>query len=411
MFSFIARQPIFDRNKKMIAYELLYRDGMNNSFPDVSSEYATSKIISDQFLCAPIPRLTGKNDLFINVPHQMIINGTSEQLPADKVVIEILEDAVPDLNLLNAVEKMHALGFHFALDDFTLHKDWDVFLKYVSVLKFDIRSNTSKEILDYIQRKKPLLHGISFLAEKIENSEEFEIFKEAGFHLFQGYFFSKPHIVSNKSLTPHQNISLTLLSEVSKENPDLSRIEKTLKRDLTLSYKIMRYVRNVSSYSRNVTFPQKITLKDILLYIGNNELRRFFSIAVLDNTTELQDAEIYHTSMVRAKFCELIAIKIKSTCLPSDSFFCGLFSMLDAILGIPLEDLVTQLPLSDEVKNALCEQKGNLYVILKLVIHYELLDWENTSKLCQELGIDEFSVIESMQTAIKWADNNHNRAD
>ena len=120
MYSFIARQPIFNLDMNTVAYELLFRDGMTNRFPDVSAEYATSRMISDQFLCIPVPRIANNHSSFINVPHQMIINGLGDTLPNEKVVIEILENAVPDDALFCAVKDMHDRGYQLALDDFTM---------------------------------------------------------------------------------------------------------------------------------------------------------------------------------------------------------------------------------------------------------------------------------------------------
>ncbi|WP_320339042.1 EAL and HDOD domain-containing protein, partial [Citrobacter farmeri] len=174
---------------------------MNNAFPDVSPEYATSRMISDQFLCIPVPRIANNHSSFINVPHQMIINGLGDTLPNEKVVIEILENAVPDDALFCAVKDMHDRGYQLALDDFTMDDEWDRFMQYISVIKFDVRDNDYEDIRQYIHRKSQLLQGIKFLAEKVETRDEFELYSRAGFALFQGFFFSRPEILRNKCLS------------------------------------------------------------------------------------------------------------------------------------------------------------------------------------------------------------------
>ena len=146
MYGFIARQPIFNPEMKTVAYELLFRDGMTNRFPDVSAEYATSRMISDQFLCVPSQRIAGTHTSFINFPSRMVIDRSGEALDKEHVVIEILEDAVPGDELLQAVKEMNAQGYQFALDDFTLAPEWDVFLPYISILKFDVRNYTLAQI-------------------------------------------------------------------------------------------------------------------------------------------------------------------------------------------------------------------------------------------------------------------------
>jgi EAL and modified HD-GYP domain-containing signal transduction protein len=253
MYSYIARQPIFDGEMRTIAYELLFRDGMNNAFPDVSPEYATSRVISDQFLCIPVPRIVCNHRAYINVPHQMLISGLGDTLPHENVVIEILENAIPDDRLFTAVKDLHNRGYQLALDDFTMKDSWDRFLRYISVIKFDIRENSYQDILHYINTKKDRLKATEFLAEKVETKEQFDLYRRAGFSFFQGYFFSRPEVMKNKCL-PQNTLSLCrLMMEVNREAPDFSAIENLLKTDLTLSYKIMRYVRNLLFKSHGIT--------------------------------------------------------------------------------------------------------------------------------------------------------------
>lgn len=156
MYGFIARQPIFNPEMNTVAYELLFRDGMTNRFPDVSAEYATSRMISDQFLCVPSQRIAGAHTSFINFPSRMVIDRSGEALDKESVVIEILEDAVPGAELLQAVREMNAHGYQFALDDFTLAPEWDVFLPYISILKFDVRNYTLAKIKEYLKVRKHL---------------------------------------------------------------------------------------------------------------------------------------------------------------------------------------------------------------------------------------------------------------
>lgn len=404
MYSFIARQPIFDRKMQTVAYELLFRDGMKNSFPDVSPEYATSRVISDQFLCIPIPRIADNHSSFINVPHRMIISGLGDTLPNDKVVIEILEDAIPDDELFLAVRELHDNGYQLALDDFTLDSAWDRFMRYISVIKFDVREKTYHEIDRYLTEKKHLLHGIKFLAEKVETREEFELYSQAGFVLFQGFFFSRPEIIRNKCLSQNPMVLSSLMMEVNRESPDFTVLERLLKNDLTLSYKVMRYVKNMLFKSHGITPSGELTLKEMLMYLGYNEIRRFVSVAALSSIGVSGVSELYRLSMVRGKFCELIAGKLNLASLSYNAFVCGLFSLLDVILEQPMDDLIQQISVPGNVADALCLHKGELFDILNLSLCYEKLSWEETAEICRTLNISEFSVIETMQKATKWAD-------
>ena len=404
MYSYIARQPILNNKMQTVAYELLFRDGMNNVFPDVSPEHATTRIISDQLLCIPILRITDNHRLFINVPHRMIINGLGDTLPNDKVVIEILEDAIPDDELFRAIRELHGRGYQFALDDFTLDSAWDRFLKYISVIKFDIREKTYDEIAGYLREKRHLFHCIKFLAEKVETNEEFERYRQAGFVLFQGFFFSKPEILRNKCLSQNAVALSSMMMEVSKDNPDITVLERLLKNDLTLSYKLMRYVRNILVKSHGITPPEVLTLKEMLMYLGRNEIRRFVSVAALSSIGISSVSELYHLSMVRGKFCELIAEKLNHGSLSYNAFVCGLFSLLDVILEQPMDDLMQEISVPDNVTDALCRHEGELFEILDLSVCYEKFCWEEAARIRGLLNISESNVIAAMQTATKWAD-------
>jgi EAL and modified HD-GYP domain-containing signal transduction protein len=404
MYSFIARQPILNKDMSTVAYELLFRNGMNNKFPNVSPEFATTELISDNFLCIPAVHTVGKNIAFINVPHQLIINGLSDTLPCENVMIEILEDAEPDDELFSAVKNMHSLGYHFALDDFTLEDKWDRFLSYISVIKFDVIETSQTEIINYINSKKYLLGHIKFLAEKIETQEEFNFFKSAGFSYFQGYFFSRPEVIKNKRLSPNTLILNRLMVETCKAETDFTAIENILKSDLTLSYKIMRHVKNMLFKIHGMQLQDNFTLREVLLYLGSNEIRKFVSVAVLANIAGKGVGELYHTSLIRGKFCELVALKKNQYDLSYNAFVCGLFSLLDALLEMPMEDLIEQIILPKNVSEALCEKKGTLFEILSMVKSYECYDWIQTTKLCSMLNIPEFAVIEIMQKSMKWAD-------
>lgn len=404
MYSFIARQPVFDKNMSTVAYELLFRDGMTNRFPDVSSEYATKQIISDLFLSTSLPKLVGNNRCFINFPPEMIVEGFADILPHDKVVIEILETAEPNDELYSAVRRLHGWGYKLALDDFKMENGWERFMPFISIVKFDIRAYSFEEISQYVRQQKKYLSKVKLLAEKVETAEEFEQYKKFGFHLYQGYFYSKPEIIKNKRLTPGKVLQFELIQEVNRPNPDLFKIEKYLKSDLTLSYTLMRYTKNVLFTNRGIERGKNSTLKDTLLWLGINEVRRFVSISCLTNLGTVTTDELYHMSLVRGMFCERIAKATGHDHLASDAFFCGLFSLLDTILGISYEDLFKQITLTDNVVNALAKHEGMLYQFLYLARLYEQQDWDNAAQIMKSFGLEQETVIDAMNHSTQFAD-------
>ncbi|MEG5551963.1 EAL domain-containing protein [Enterobacter wuhouensis] len=406
MYAFIARQPIFNTDMNTVAYELLFRDGMTNRFPDVSAEYATSRMISDQFLCVPSQRIAGTHTSFINFPSRMVIDGSGEALDKDSVVIEILEDAIPGAELLQAVKEMCARGYRFALDDFTLAPEWDVFLPYISILKFDVQHNTLAQIQGYLRSRKAQTAHVQYLAEKVETKEEFKIYRDAGFTLFQGYFFCRPEIIKYKRLSQNQLAIFRLQMEVGRNKPDFRIIESLIKTDLTLSYKIMRYMKHTAfKYGGSINF-SKLTLSEVLMYLGENQIRRFVAVVVLACAGNDTVNELYPLSMMRGKFCELIAQKMDKPLLAENAFICGLFSLLDTLLDLPMVELMKQIAVPQSVSNALCHQEGVLADIVTLCRYYEQQNWDEALRMGQALRLSEEDVVEAMRMATIWAGEN-----
>jgi len=406
MYAFIARQPIFNRDINTVAYELLFRDGMTNRFPDVSAEYATSRMISDQFLCVPSQRIAGTHTSFINFPSRMIIDRSGEALDKDNVVIEILEDSVPGDELLEAVIAMHDRGYRFALDDFTLAPEWDAFLPYISVLKFDVRNNTFEQIEHYLKQRKNLTGHIKYLAEKVETKEEFQKYRNAGFSLFQGYFFCRPEIVKYKRLSQNQLAIFRLQMEVGRNKPDFRIIESLIKTDLTLSYKIMRYMKHTAFKHVAACNFSKLTLSEVLVYLGENQLRRFVAVVVLASAGNDTVNELYPLSMMRAKFCELIVEMMNEPMMAENAFLCGLFSLLDTILELPMAELMKQIAVPQSVSKALCHQEGQFAAIVALCCCYEQQKWDEASEISHTLGLSDEDVVEAMRRATIWAGEN-----
>lgn len=402
MFSFVARQAIFDANMNTVGYELLFRDSMTNRFPDVTPEYATAQIIVEQFLGAPLGRLKEYSAIFVNFPYELLVQGMAETLPKDRVIVEILETAEPTPLLLESIKKLSAQGFRIALDDFALGDTWNEFLPFIHIIKFDVRNNTPEEIGGYIQGKAHLLRDTLFLAEKVETQQEYECYRNLGCTLFQGHFFSRPVIHAANKLIQNQAITFRLMKEVNADKPDFTRIEALLKQDLALSFKLMRYAQNIVFNARGIKNVRSQSLKDIIFYLGANELRRFVLVSCLTSVNKEEIGEIYQQSLIRAKFCELASSHSITRHSADDAFIVGLFSQLDRIFEMPMADLIGQIDISDNVMMALKAQKGPLYPYLRLIELYESHQWEEVSALGHRLGFHRGTVAELVKTATEW---------
>lgn len=399
MYSFVARQPILDSRMRTYAYELLFRQGLTNAFPNISSEKATISLLSEQFLSQPIESLVGDKISFVNFPYSLIVAGIIDSLPPKKVVIEILEDAAPNDTLLESVKVLKGKHYTLALDDFTLDGEWDKFLPYIDIIKFDWRLTPRDVIQKYMEDHADELAHIKCLAEKIETKEEFEIAKNMGFKLFQGYFFSKPEVVKQKTLSASQLSITQLFTECVKDDVNYDKIERILSQDQSLAYKLLRYVNNIRyGNSDPIT-----SFKHAVVFLGKENMRRFISLVYTTSIAENKPSELSRMSLIRARFCELLAMKRKNKVDPQDAFMCGLFSLLDAMMDRTFTEIISMIPIRDEIKQALIDKKGEMAFYLGLVMDHETLNWPRVKLRVQKLGIDEQEAIDIYLEATKWA--------
>ncbi|HDX8355548.1 TPA: EAL domain-containing protein [Aeromonas dhakensis] len=395
MYSYVARQPILDRELKTHAYELLFRDSLDNVFPPISSQQATARLVAEQFLQQNIDQLLGGRPCFINFPHSLLLEGLAECLPPEKVVIEILEDATPDDALLAKVKQLHELGYQLALDDFTLSPDWERFLPYIHIIKFDLRTTSLLRIKVFIQQHQQL--KLTYLAEKVEDKAEFERAKRLGIDLFQGFFFSRPEMVKQATMEPAQVVVMQLLNVVNQAEPDLNRIEQLLSQDISLSLKLLRYVNHLKSHANPIS-----SFRQAAVYLGHTQLKRFVTLVAATSAGQGKSAELYQMSMIRARFCELLAHTHAPTQEAQQAFITGLFSLLDVLMEQPMDKLLGTIPLIEEIRVALLERKGNLGFYLSFCEDYENANWQRITARTAQLGLNEEKVSQLYLTATAW---------
>ena len=398
MYFYAARQPILDADMNLYAYELLFRDGVDNVFPDIDGDEATSRIIEGAQVSFGIDDLTDKKPAFINFTLETITKGYPTMLSQESVVVEILETVQPGKRLLAAVKELKEQGYIIALDDYEHRPVWKHFFPYTDIIKFDLRAMSLAEIENIIDELAEHTH-IKLLAEKVESQEEFEHCKALGFHYFQGYFFSRPELVKAKNLSPAQMTLAELLYEVSNDMIDLPKVTQIFERDINLSYKLLRY-------SNSATFRRRAeisTIKQALVVLGQHELKKFLSLLFTAQASDAKPDELLKLAMVRARFCEALA-EHEGSQDSGMAFLTGMMSLIDAILDEKIEKIMEQLPLAAEIKTALIEGKGKLAEFLQLAKAYERGNWDKESEIEQNLNFAKGKVPEFFAAAINWAD-------
>lgn len=406
MYFYAARQPILDLNKNLYAYELLFRDSIDNVFPDVCGDEATSKMIEASQFNMGISEFTANKPAFINFTAETLAQGYPEMLTNEEVVVEILETVKPGKKLLAMCKDLFEKGYTLALDDYEHQSVWAHFYPYIKIIKIDIQHSG----LDEISTVKQAIRNfpdIKILAEKVETYEEYEKAKELGCELFQGFFFSKPEMVKTKNLNPSQISVAELLYETSKTDLDLDGIKAVFERDVTLSYKLLRYA-NSAIFRRRKEIS---TIKQALITLGSVELKRFLGLMFAVNANPDKPTELINLSMARAKFCELVAEQSEQDVDSSIAFLTGLLSMIDAILDESIDTILEKLPLAQEIKDSLVSGEGTMADLILLVEYTEQAKWQESEQIMQSLGVKQELVNKCYNEALAWADEQSHLTD
>jgi len=399
MHFYAARQPILDKNKNLFAYELLFRDSIDNVFPDIDGDEATSKMIEASQFNMGISEFTGNKPAFINFTLETLNQGYPEMLAPEEVVVEILETIKPGKKLLGLCKDLHKKGYTLALDDYEHQSVWAHFYPFIKIIKIDIQQSNIEEIKQVIAAIQDHPH-IKLLAEKVETYEEYNEMLQFGFDYFQGYFFAKPEMVKTKNLSPSQMAMAELLYETSKTEFDLNSITGVFERDVSLSYKLLRYANSAIFRRRS----EISTIKQALVILGASELKRFIGLMFAVTANPDKPTELIKLAMTRAKFCELVAHDIRSQLDVSIAFLTGLLSMIDAILDEDMASVLEKLPLSQDIKEPLLTKKGVMAALIKLVEFIEHADWDKTTLVMEKMKLDKDKVVEHYNQALAWAD-------
>ena len=395
---FVARQPIFDRKKRIYAYELLFRTGMANAFPDLDGETATSSLLSSSFFTVGIEQISGGNKAFINFTEDLLLKGTPSMFPAGNIVVEVLEDVNPTEEIIESCKNLVAKGYDLALDDFVFTEEWRPLVKISKIIKIDFRLTEMDEIERIVETIKP--YGCRLLAEKIETYDEFKQALDMGFVYFQGYFFAKPEVLKNKDIPSSKLTLLQLITEINRTEFDVDNLERLINQDVSVSFKLLKYLNSAFFYR-----VQPISsIRQAITFLGERGVRQFVSLIATSKLSESKPSELIRTSIIRARMLELMAENLGKA-NSSEFFMLGLFSLIDAMLDNSMSYLMKQLPLTDVVKEALSVRTGKMIPFLQAIEFYESGKWEEFESNLDSVGIDPKKFPGFYLDAVGWADS------
>ncbi|MFC1528500.1 EAL and HDOD domain-containing protein [Candidatus Latescibacterota bacterium] len=365
---FVGRQAIYDRNLEVIGYELLFRSYEAEQASVTDGDQATTEVILNTFMEIGLERLVGSGMAFINLTRSFFLEKYPLPMLQDRVVLEVLEDITLDDELIAGVRALSDSGFTIALDDVVHPKDIKQLLDIANIVKLDIVALELDRLDEYVKILRK--HNVKLLAEKVETLDIFNLCKKLGFDYFQGFFLSKPHVVKGQRIPESRLAIIRLLSKIKTPDITFKEIEEIIRQDVSLSYKLLRLI-NSSFYS----LPTKITsIQQAITLLGLKHIQNWVQLIFLSKIED-KPRDLIVTAMIRAKMCELISMSLEEQ-LAEMGFIVGLFSVLDALLDMPLEEIIPSLPFSDDITNALLQHVGPLGNVLHCVLAYEKGDWD-----------------------------------
>ena len=398
METFIARQPIFDSRQRVFGYELLFRSSLENVFRHPDPDQATSKVLTDAFFLFNTPGLTDGKRAFINLTRETLVKEYMFLVPRELVVVEILETIDPDDEVIAACKKLKQAGYLLAMDDFVYKGRLSPLLDLTDFIKVDFLSTSESERRELVKTFVP--SGIRLLAEKVETTAEFSGSVEMGYRYFQGYFFCRPTIIRGKDIPISKQKYFQILQEIHRREMDFRRMEEIIKRDVALSYKLLRFINSAYFGLKN-----KInSIKQALVLLGEKEVKKWLSLITLAGMGSDKPGELAVHTMTRARFCESLAPHAGLLKRADDLFLVGMFSLMDAFLDRPIADLLLEVPINDQIKGAILGEANRLGEVYNYVLSYEKGDWPRLTEQQLKLGIDEIHPPRLYLNALKWGE-------
>lgn len=390
---FVGRQPILGPNLKTIGYEVLYRNCEVDSanFPDEA--VATAQVLLNTYLDIGLEHVVGSHLAFLNIPRQFLLERHCESLPKNRVVLEILENIEPTPGVIDAISSLSQQGYTIALDDFVFDDRFRPFLDLADIVKIDVLGKSEHQLQQEARQLRN--YRIRLLAEKVESRETFEICKRLGFFYFQGFFFYHPDIVRGRKIPGNRAALLELLGQIQDPYVSLKRLVEFIRNDLSLSYKVLQYVN--SAY---VGLPRRVEcIEQAACMVGIDRIRTWATLIIM-TTGQNHATEILVIALVRAKMCERLGHRL-GVDSPEKFFTMGLLSVLEALYESSMEDIVQNLPLPEDILEALSRETGTMGNVLHCVKAYEQGEWLEL----KDLHLSPSTIRDYYLEAIDWANH------
>jgi EAL and modified HD-GYP domain-containing signal transduction protein len=403
MDEFVARQPVLDEGKNIFAYILTLPSGLGGVLSNEGAETGSSGSPSDD---SGLSTRTQDLDLgvytsnslgLVPVTLELQASQIQQHFPKDSTALVLPRTVEPKSETTQAISALKSSGFQIVLDHFTYTIRWESLIPLADIIIVDFLACKDEE-KTFLPRRYAS-QGARVLAKNIENWAMFRVAQEAGCKYFHGRFYRIPTIIGSKDVPSYKLQCLNLMSEINRPELDTQKIEDIIKREVTLTFKLLRYI-NSAFFGRR----EKVdSIRHALLLMGQREIKKWASLVAFKQMADDRPNELMVDALVRARFCESLASLTGMPDRDQELFFMGMLSFMDAILGRPMKSILGSLPIADDIKEALCGESNKTRDVLECAVAYEDANWDKLFDCVDRLGVERKRLPALYREVLQWA--------
>jgi len=396
MHRFIARQPILDRFERVDGYELLIRPTQEYVWPPASGGSAGIEPLALTSVFTGFNELIDDTRAFVKYPSLEMLDRRVLALSRESLVLEISAAGEPDAQTVKACRELKEAGFTIALEDFrTLGEN--PLAEFADIIKLNVSASADRAQWLLIRKYRP--RGVVFIADGVDTRAQFQAAVQQGYSYFQGQFFLRPQPYATSEVSPTKLVYLLVLGAVTREDINLDDVARTIKHDLALSYKLLRFLNS----ARFALHSQVRSIRHALLLLGENELRKWIGLISVAALGEGGPPILVAMALIRGAFCEALASLVGEPKRQADYFFLGLLSSIDVLLRRPMRVILGELPIAQDVSEALMGEKSPMRDVLEIVLGYERGNWDECSRLARKMLLSEEKLCDLQLQALRWS--------
>ena len=396
MHRFIARQPILDRIERVDGYELLIRPTQDCVWPTPSGAPAGNEPLALPTVFTGFNELINGTQAFIKYPRQELLERRALGMSRESVVLEISAAGEPDAQMVKACRELKEAGFTIALEGFPTMGE-NPLADFADIIKLNVTTSADRAQWLLIRKYRP--KGVVFIADGVDTRAQFQAAVQQGYSYFQGQFFLRAQPYATSEVSPTKLVYLLVLGAVTREDIDLDDVARTIKHDLALSYKLLRFLNS----ARFALHSQVRSIRHALLLLGENELRKWIGLISVAALGEGGPPILVAMALIRGAFCEALAPLVGEPKRQADYFFLGLLSSIDVLLRRPMRVILGELPIAQDVSEALMGEKSPMRDVLEIVLAYERGNWDECSRLSRNMSLSEEKLCDLQLQALRWS--------